>query len=412
MNAENSDRHTVVVVGGGAAGYFAAIACAEAAPKLRVILLERAAKVLGKVKISGGGRCNVCHAEYDPRELVKSYPRGSKALLGPFHRFCSGDTQGWFESRGVALKTEPDGRMFPVTDSSQTIIDCLTGAAAEAGVEVFTQSNVTALQPQPSGKWSVSTTREDYICDRVLLAPGSNNRIWDLLADLGHHIVPPVPSLFTLNIKDERLQGLPGIATEAEVRATGTKLHESGPLLVTHWGLSGPAVLRLSAWGARILAERKHQFELRVNWVPGHHPQSMEDALRQLREAHPRQQLGTRSRFDLPGRLWKRLVEAAGIPEDRKWAETGNAQLRKLAAELCDGLYQVAGKSTFKEEFVTAGGVRLSEVNFRTMESKLLPGLYLAGEILDIDAITGGFNFQAAWTTGWIAGQALAEGPW
>jgi predicted Rossmann fold flavoprotein len=375
-----------------------------------VVILERAAKVLGKVKISGGGRCNVCHAEFDPAELVKAYPRGSKALRGPFHQFASGDTVAWFSERGVELKIEADGRMFPVTDSSQTIIDCLRKAAADAGVRVLTQVNTAGLEKLPEGGWQVQgSDGKVYRADRLLLAPGSSTRIWDELGGLGHTIIPPVPSLFTLNITDARLEGLAGIAVGAEITAEGTKLRQSGPVLITHWGLSGPAVLRLSAWGARDLAEVGHRFVARVNWVPRFTPETMEQELKDQRDESPKQQVGTHGRYDLPGRLWKRLVEAAGIPEGQKWAETGNPQLRQLAGQLCAARFQVDGKSTFKEEFVTAGGVKLSEVNFKTMESKVLRGLYFAGEVLDIDAITGGFNFQAAWTTGWIAGNAMGE---
>lgn len=411
MEQKENTPIQVVVVGGGAAGFFAAIACAESNPAVQVTILERAGEVLGKVKISGGGRCNVCHAEYIPAELAKSYPRGSKALLGPFHRFASGDTVGWFSERGVELKTENDGRMFPVTDSSQTIIDCLRGAASDAGVKVIGKVNIGTVNRNESHKWQLDgSDGQRYEADRILLAPGSSPRIWKQLGELGHTIVPAVPSLFTLNIKDDRLEGLPGIAVEGEISAEGTKLQESGPILITHWGLSGPAVLRLSAWGARVLADRDHRFVAKVNWVAGFRPEEMETELRKIREEVPRQQVSTHTRFGLPGRLWKRLVSSSGIGESQKWAETGNAHLRELAGQLCAARFQVNGKSTFKEEFVTAGGVKLAEVDFKTMQSKLFPGLYFAGEVLDIDAITGGFNFQAAWTTGWIAGHAMAEG--
>jgi hypothetical protein len=410
MDSMENTRKKIVVVGGGAAGFFAAVACAESNPTTEVTILERAAEVLGKVKISGGGRCNVCHAEYIPSELAKAYPRGSKALLGPFHRFASGDTVGWFSERGVDLKTEDDGRMFPITDSSQTIIDCLLDAAAKAGVRVIRKVNIGSVSQNGAGKWRLEgSDGQSFEADRILLAPGSSPRIWKQMEQLGHSIIPAVPSLFTLNIKDPRLEGLPGIALEAEISAEGTKLLESGPVLITHWGLSGPAVLRLSAWGARILAEQGHKFVARVNWVPGFRPDEMEAELRGFREEVPRQQVSAHTRFGMPGRLWKRLVDAAGIGEVQKWAETGNSHLRELAGQLCAAKFQVTGKSTFKEEFVTAGGVKLSEVDFKTMQSKLFPGLYFAGEVLDIDAITGGFNFQAAWTTGWIAGNAMGE---
>ena len=406
-------KKSIVVVGGGAAGFFAAINCAEQFPDCEVVILERAKEVLGKVRISGGGRCNVCHEEYDPRELVKSYPRGAKALIGPFHRFCTGDTVGWYYERGVELKTEEDGRMFPVTDSSATIVDCLWGSAIAAGVEVKTQVNVKDLEQTADGKWKLDCGKAGHFeADAVLLAPGSNPRIWNMLEALGHSIVPPVPSLFTFNVKDPRIEGLMGLSVPAaEVRVAGTKLLASGPLLVTHWGFSGPAVLRVSAWGARELNALNYNFEMRLNWTPAHHMESMIEALGACRKDSARQQVVLRPQFGLPKRLWRRLCEAARIPEALRWADLSNAQLRALAAELTDGRYPVRGKSTFKEEFVTAGGVALKEVNFKTMESKVLPGIFFAGEVLNIDAITGGFNFQAAWTTGWLAAKGMGGVP-
>lgn len=398
----------IIVIGGGAAGFFGAIHAAERMPSAQVTLLERAATVLGKVKISGGGRCNVCHHEYDPRILAKNYPRGGKALIGPFNRFCTGDTIAWYQSRGVALKAEDDGRMFPITDDSQTIIDCLWDAAQAAGVKVRTQANVSGLLRNPDGSWQVLLSAGPALhADRILIAPGSSNRIWDILGGLGHTIAPPVPSLFTLNVKDERLRELPGIAMDAEVSVPGTKLRTQGPVLITHWGLSGPAILRLSAWGARELHARDHQFELRVHWVPGTKAEAMFEELSTLRKQDSKRYLNAHSLHGLPIRLWKKLVNAAGMDDHLRWGDASNTHLRALATELCEGRYLVTGKSANKEEFVTCGGVQLDEVNFKTMESKLLPGIFFAGEILDIDAITGGFNFQAAWTTGWIAGEGL-----
>lgn len=398
---------TLIVIGGGAAGFFGAIHAAEANPENRVVLLERAADVLGKVKVSGGGRCNVCHAEYDPRVLAKSYPRGSKALLGPFNRFCTGDTVAWYAGRGVELKTEEDGRMFPITDDSQTIMDCLQYSAKKAGVQVRTQVNVTGLE-KAGEQWRVLTTEKEYLADRILIAPGSSQRIWDICRGLGHTIEAPVPSLFTFNIKDERLQDIPGIAVpEAVVSVPGTSLRESGPVLVTHWGLSGPAILRLSAWGARALNERNYKFTLVVHWLAGYKVDGLLEVLQGLRTEQPRKAIATQSPFGLPNRLWRKLTAAAGIKETMNWADANNALLRALAVELCEGKYPVTGKSTFKDEFVTCGGISLDEVNFKTLESKLLPGIYFAGEVLDIDAITGGYNFQAAWTTGFIAGTSM-----
>ncbi|HHG83333.1 MAG TPA: NAD(P)/FAD-dependent oxidoreductase [Bacteroidetes bacterium] len=410
MKTAEHNQKKCVIIGGGAAGFFAAIQCAEIGDGMDVRILERAGKVLAKVKISGGGRCNLCHAAYDPSELVKAYPRGEKALLGPFYQFCSGDTVAWFAERGVETKTESDGRMFPVTDSSQTIIDCLEGAAEAAGVVVTRHCNVNGLAQEADGKWRVNT--EDgqcFVADQVLVAPGSSQKLWAALADLGHTIVSPVPSLFTFNVKDERLKDLPGLAMEAEVTVPGTKLRETGPVLITHWGLSGPAVLRLSAWGARALAGQDYRFTVQVNWAPGLHLDAVANLLREARDTHPKRQVAANSLLGMPARLWKRLVQHSGIATEQRWAETGNKVLLRLAENLGAGKFAVTGKSTFKDEFVTAGGVKLAEVNFKTMESKLFPGLFFAGEILNIDAITGGFNFQAAWTTGWIAGKAMGE---
>lgn len=396
----------IIVIGGGAAGFFGAIHAAEHFPDSHVTILERAAEVLGKVKISGGGRCNVCHAEYDPRVLSKSYPRGAKALLGPFNRFCTGDTIAWYAERGVALKTEDDGRMFPVTDDSQTIVDCLRRAASQAGVQVRTQVNVRDIRPH-EGRWQVETTSDTLTADRVLVAPGSSQHIWDIFARLGHTIESPVPSLFTFNIRDPRLADIPGIAVPGAVSVPGTALREQGPVLITHWGLSGPAILRLSAWGARDLHARGYQFKLLVHWVPGTRVEEMFQALAGMRKDHPKKTAQAQSAFGLPNRLWRKLCTAAGIGEALNWADTNNAQLKALATELCEGSYAVTGKSTFKDEFVTCGGIRLDEVNFKTMESKRLPGIFFAGEVMDIDAITGGFNFQAAWTTSAIAGMSI-----
>lgn len=401
----------VIVIGGGAAGFFGAIACAEAAAGARVSILERGKEVLQKVKVSGGGRCNVTHACFVPKDLVKFYPRGSKALLGPFTRFCTGDTIDWFEKRGVKLKIEADGRMFPVTDKSQTIIDCLEGAAARAGVEVLCGVRVDALEPPglDHPKWRIRSGERDFEADAVLMASGSNPAMWEILRGLGHTIVAPVPSLFTFNIKDPRIDGLAGVSVpDAAVRIPGTKLQSNGPLLITHWGLSGPGILRLSAWGARELAACDYRFELSINWIPGYTAEEIMEQLVEYRGELARQLIHARAQWALPARLWKRLLTAAGIGEALKWADVNNKQLRGLSEELTRGLYLANGKSTFKEEFVTAGGVALDEVHFKTFESKLLPGLFFAGEVLDIDAITGGFNFQAAWTGGWIAGKNMS----
>lgn len=400
-----------LVIGGGAAGFFAAIRAAEAKPGSKVIILEKGRDLLQKVKVSGGGRCNVTHACFDARELVKNYPRGSKALHGPFSRFQPGDTIGWFDQRGVRLKIEEDGRMFPVTDSSLTIINCLTQAAAKAGVEVRTGENATQFSPPktPGGTWQVAAqSGHIFQSKNLMVATGSSPRIWELLRELGHSIVPAVPSLFTFNIKDKRLTDLMGLSVpSAAVRVLGEKLSATGPLLITHWGMSGPGILRLSAWGARILAEKNYAFDIEVSWL-NYSPDEMAEELNGFKLASPKKFVASQCPFPtLPRRLWESLVAAAGIATDLRWADLGKDKLRKLATELGAGRYRVSGKSTFKEEFVTAGGVDLDEVNFKTFESKLHPGLYFGGEVLDIDAITGGFNFQAAWTGGWLVGTAV-----
>ena len=408
-SGSSSTPHTLIV-GGGAAGFFTAINLGEACPGHRITLIERSAKLLEKVRISGGSRCNVTHAEYDPKQLAKSYPRGEKALKGPFHTFAAGDTVGWFFDRGVELKTEEDGRMFPVTDDSMTIVTCLKDAAQKAGVHVRTRSSLSDLRRQGERWVAMLENGEQINADRVLLAPGSAPKLWTLFERLGHRIISPVPSLFTFRCKDERIRHLPGLSMDpVEVTVPGTKLRESGPLLITHWGFSGPAILRTSAWGARDLADRQYDFTLRINFSPQHHPESMAEALRKLAREKPKRQIAARPEFGVPTRLWKSLVEAAAIPEIQRWADLSKKQTRALSEQLTRAEFQIRGKSTFKEEFVTAGGIDLKEINFKTMESKVLPGIHFAGEFIDVDAITGGFNFQAAWTTAFIAAKAIGE---
>lgn len=401
----------IAVIGGGAAGFFAAISCAEANPACRVTIFERGKSVLEKVRVSGGGRCNVTHDCFEPRELIKNYPRGSRELLGPFTQFGPADTVEWFEQRGVRLKTEADGRMFPITDDSGTIVDCLTRAAREAGVEVRTSTRVEALKPSPQG-WllSLSHISDPLRFDRVLVATGSNAAIWESLRALGHSIVEPVPSLFTFNTKDTRLRDLSGLSVpNATLRIPGTSLAAAGPLLVTHWGLSGPAILRLSAWGARDLHDVAYRFPLEINFLGKIQPSDLAGHLTEIKAQQRKKTVAAHTQFGLPLRLWQHLVEASGIPESLRWADLDKKALLSLATQLSAATFQIAGKSTFKEEFVTAGGVSLKELNFKTFESRLHPGLFLAGEVLDVDAITGGFNFQAAWTGGWLAGQAMAR---
>ena len=407
------NERQVSVVGGGAAGFFGAIACAEANPAARVTLYEATAHLLAKVKISGGGRCNVTHACFEPRDLVKRYPRGGRELTGAFSRFQPRDTIAWFEQRGVALKVEEDGRMFPTTDDSQTIVDCLLAAARQAGVVVRTQCGVKNAERLGAGAGFrlELTTGEVVTTDRLLLATGGNkaNAGFAIARALGHTIETPVPSLFTFHIDDPRLKDLAGVSVEdAATAVVGTPLKEHGPMLVTHWGLSGPAVLKISAWGARLLAERDYKFSLRVNWAPRFNAETARAELERVRAAEPRKQVTTFCPFGVPLRLWERLVAAAGIAPTAPWTTLGNAALRALAAQVTEGEFAVSGKSLFKDEFVTCGGVKLSEVDFKTMESRLVPGLHFAGEMLDVDGVTGGFNFQAAWTTGWHAGRAMA----
>ncbi|MFE3868152.1 NAD(P)/FAD-dependent oxidoreductase [Flavobacterium sp. LS2P90] len=396
----------IIIVGGGAAGFFTAINIVERNPKLKVAILERGAEVLNKVRISGGGRCNVTHAIFEPNELVKFYPRGEKELRGPFHQFCSGDTIEWFENHGVELKIEGDGRMFPVSNSSQTIIDCFLTATQKLGIAVLTGQSVQSIFKRDT-LWKVETQNENYLAEKLILATGSNPKIWEMLQTFGHVVVSPVPSLFTFNIKDSRIKELPGVAAQVTVKVKDTKLTSTGPLLITHWGMSGPAILKLSAWGARILHDKNYQFTIFINWLNDADKEDVEKKLKDLKQEHAKKSVSKKSPFELTNRLWESLVLASGIEVETKWADLSKIQLQNLANQLTNGTFQVNGKSTFKEEFVTAGGIDLKEINFKTMESKLHQNLYFAGEIVNIDAITGGFNFQNAWTSGFIVAKAV-----
>jgi hypothetical protein len=407
---------SILVVGGGAAGFFAAITAAEALVSAgRVTIVEATTQPLTKVRISGGGRCNVTNICAEPKEFVTYYPRGARELLGPLTRFGSPETIAWFASRGVELRAQADGRLFPVTDRSATVIDCLVGAARAAGVTIRTRCGVRALGRKPDGGFTAEcSTGETLTADRVLLATGGGRDAGfggcGLAAGLGHTINPPVPSLFGFRIHDPRLDGLAGIAFErAAVHLPGTSLRTKGPLLINHEGMSGPAVLKLSAWGARELAAREYRFTVAVNFVPEFNEKAAADQLSALRTTHGRKQLATWNPLGVPLRLWERLVTAAGARADATWAGTPSEIVRALARQATAAEFSVYGKSTNKDEFVTCGGVLLREVDFRTMESRVCPGLYFAGEVLDIDGLTGGFNFQAAWTTGWHAGHALAN---
>ena len=414
--------YDVLVIGGGAAGFYSAIHIAEGLPNLRIAILERGKEVLTKVRVSGGGRCNVTHAQFDPKELSTNYPRGEKELLGPFHSYASGDTVGFFEERGIALKIEDDGRMFPTSNSSQTIIDCFTTEADRLGIEVHTRCAVVGLEVGTGvdyNCWHVRTHADILKTRYVLMATGSNPKMWDLLHQLGHTIVQPVPSLFTFNITDERIADIPGLSTMAEVtvldkKLLGSKVNKDGtlvsegPLLITHWGMSGPAILKLSAWGARLLKQYSYSFQISVNWVPEYHPEGVLDLFMEVKQVE-RKTVSRTKVLEIPKRLWKNLVRASGISDTETWPEVSKQQLQQLAEQLTHGVFQVNGKSTFKEEFVTAGGVELKEINFKTYESKLLPRLFLAGEIINVDAITGGFNFQNAWTGGYLAAQGIIQ---
>jgi len=405
----------VIVVGGGAAGFFAAITCAEAAPGTEVVLLEKGPQFLSKVRISGGGRCNVTHACFDAREFAARFPRGGQALIGPFQRFQARDTVEWFESRGVRLKTEEDGRMFPVTDSSQTIIDCLINAAKRAGVKLLIGRGVEEAKKNAGGEFELKLSNGDILeCEGLLLATGGcrTAAMGRLAESLGHTLEPPVPSLFTFHIEVPWLRGLAGVSVqEVEASVPGTKLRERGPLIVTHWGLSGPVILRLSAWGARELHGLDYKFPLQVNWLPELNENGINDELNRRHKEQPGRLVVNVPIGSIAARLWEQLVLATGgIPRGLVWAELPRASRRGLVQQLRRTEFSVTGKSLNKEEFVTCGGVKLNEVNFKTMESRICPGLHFAGELLDIDGVTGGFNFQSAWTTGWIAGKAMGQG--
>jgi predicted Rossmann fold flavoprotein len=401
-----NSKFDIIIVGGGAAGFFTAINIVEKNPKLKVAILERGNEVLSKVRVSGGGRCNVTHACFEPNELVKFYPRGEKELRGPFHQFCSGDTVEWFSNHGVELKTEEDGRMFPVSNSSQTIIDCFLENTQKLGITVLTGQSVQSIFKKETA-WKIETQTENYITEKLILATGSNPKIWEMLQNFGHAIVNPVPSLFTFNIKDARIKELPGVAAQVRIKVKDSKLESTGPLLITHWGMSGPAILKLSAWGARILHDKKYQFTIFVNWLNDVEPEEAEKTLKELKQEHAKKTVSKKSPFDFPNRLWESLVLASTISEDTKWADLTKIQLQNLVQQLTNSSFQVNGKSTFKEEFVTAGGIDLKEINFKTMTSKLHENLYFAGEIINIDAITGGFNFQNAWTSGFILANSI-----
>lgn len=409
--SEIVNKKTLVVIGGGAAGFFCAVNAARMNPLLRVIILEKSSKVLSKVKVSGGGRCNVTHACFDVQELSKCYPRGEHFVRKAFHQFFTKDTIKWFEERAVKLKAEADGRMFPVTDSSQTIIDCLLREVNKYKVELLLNREVKQLKAE-NGKWKVELNNSDtFTADYVCIASGGFPKLqqFDWLKGTDHAIVAPVPSLFTFNMPKHPITELMGVVVpEATIKIQSTKLKNTGPLLITHWGMSGPCVLKLSAWGARELQERNYDFTIHVNWLNDAKEHEVKDELQLIRNTKGSQKIANNNLFQLPNRLWQFLLLEAGVKEEWRWADLPSKEQNKLVQLLCNHEFQVKGKTTFKEEFVTAGGVDLKQVDANTMQSKLHPHLFFAGEILDVDGITGGFNFQHAWTSGFIAAKTIA----
>lgn len=413
--------YDLVVIGGGAAGFFAALSAVEARPAMRILILEKSEKLLAKVRISGGGRCNLTHACFDPAQLVEFYPRGSQELRGPFTRFQPKDTITWFEAHGVPLKTESDGRIFPKSDRSDSIIDCLVSEAENHQLQIRNGCSIQKIVCYPEWFELILEGGDSIIGRKILLATGSmTGQVSRLVTSLGHTTQPPVPSLFSFSIQDKSLAGLAGVAvSEVElllrfdpgIKVTSPgRLGARGPVLVTHWGLSGPAVLRLSAWGARLLAQSGYQATLQANWLPGLPVETIISLLIGQRQKFPhRLALDRDPSGRIPERLWKRLAIRAALDPDLTWDQLSNYQINRWAETLTHCLYRIHAKGPFKDEFVTCGGITLKEVNFQTMESRVVPGLYFAGEILDIDGLTGGFNFQAAWTTGWLAGQAVAN---
>lgn len=424
----------VLIVGGGAAGFYGALHIAKNAPHLKIAILEKGSQLLSKVKVSGGGRCNVTNSEYDPRVLVNHYPRGAKELLGPFYTHGSNDTVAFFENHGIRLKSEKDGRIFPITDNSGTIIEFFLKESDNYGIQIFRNSSVLEIFPpqeremEHEGMWKINCNDHSFKAKSVLITTGGNVKMWHILSRMGYNIIEPVPSLFSFNIEDERISGLQGISVNARVTirkksfiATGTSIslksklssikHFSteGPVLITHWGLSGPAILKLSAWCARELFEYGYRFSIKVNWVPDYHENSLTEVLRQIRSVEGSKTVVRTNAFEIPKKLWIKLVKACGIDPGVQWAQMNTRDIDNLAAMLSSSEFEVVGKSTNKEEFVTAGGIDLRQINFKTFGSKLHRNLYFAGEVLNIDGITGGFNFQSAWTGSFIAARAIAS---
>ncbi|MGI8637429.1 MAG: NAD(P)/FAD-dependent oxidoreductase [Segetibacter sp.] len=405
-------KRSLIVIGGGASGFFCAVNAARFSPSLHVTILEKTNKLLSKVRVSGGGRCNVTHACYQISTLVKRYPRGANFLKKTFHQFATTHCVDWFEERGVKLKTEADGRMFSITDNSQAIIDCLMKEARKCAVEILTNFDVKSVRKEGSQFILSLSTGKCVTADFVCVACGGfpKSSMFEWLTNMGHSIEQPVPSLFTFNIPDNSLTQLMGVSVKkAIVKVVGSKLTDEGPLLITHWGMSGPAILKLSAWGARELADKSYHFNILVNWIGNFNEQTLREHWQNLRNERSSQKIGNRNPFQLPTRLWIYLLNESGIKEDIRWADLPGKEQNKLIKSLTAKEFEVKGKTTFKEEFVTCGGIKLGEVDANTMQSKIVPNLFFSGEILDVDGITGGFNFQHAWTSGWIAAKAISS---
>ncbi len=404
-------KNRLIVVGGGAAGFFCAVNAARLAPTLEVVIVEKTSKLLSKVRVSGGGRCNVTHACFSIAEMIKKYPRGASFLKKAFHHFFTTDTITWFKDRGVELKTESDGRMFPSSNSSQAIVDCLMQEANRYGVEILMNKEVKSIKKITDGFELLFSNDTSLAANFLCIASGGypKSTQFEWLHQIGHTIESPVPSLFTFNIPSNPINALMGISVErAQVKIIGSKLSEEGPLLITHWGMSGPAILKLSAWGARELAAKNWQFGIIVNWLPAYNEQTLKDKFQLIRFDIAAQKIVNRNPFLLPQRLWEYLLQQSGVNENSRWADLPAKEQNKLIKNICAQEFSVNGKTTFKEEFVTSGGIALEEVEHNTMQSKIEPGLFFAGEVLNVDGVTGGFNFQNAWTTGWIAAKAIA----
>ncbi|MBC8399471.1 MAG: NAD(P)/FAD-dependent oxidoreductase [Flavobacteriales bacterium] len=400
-------KNDVIIIGGGAAGFFSAINIAIFNPKLNILILERGNEGLQKVKISGGGRCNVTHGQFIPSELTINYPRGEKELLGPFHQFMTGDTMKWFEDRGVKLKIEEDGRVFPVSNNSQSIIDCFLNEVKRLNIKVLYNHSVKSISLK-NNEWLINTDKQDFNSFKLLVATGSNPKIWNLMDQLNHTIVKPVPSLFSFDIKDNRIKSIPGVVVEdVVINVLNSKLSSDGPLLITHKGMSAPSILKLSAFGALEFESLNYQFEISINFVKLSYLDCISE-LKLVKNKMSKKMVVNTPYFGIPKRLWKELVVFSQIDNTTTWAELNKNQLNTLTTQLTSSIFKVNGKSTFKEEFVTAGGIDLKEINFKTFESKIHNNLFFAGEVLNIDAITGGYNFQNAWTGAYIASKSIS----